>query len=128
MRGGLRRRISSWILAVVAFGEPRAETIGQASGRALSLRLNVHATLVTEMQAQQQGNPQGPTTAEDDWNITVERGGKISWNYLPTARTRRGAQTGVKITGTSALDQASRTANSDAMWQFSDGQLTFLRS
>jgi hypothetical protein len=143
MRGGLITHISSWMLgfaamlgtaasAAPASGEPGAEATDQIPPRTLPLRLlegvNIHATLVTEMLAQQGGNPQGPLTMEDDWNVTVEAGGKIKWNYGPTVRTRRGTQSGAKIASTSDLDKASRTANGDAMWQFSDGALTFLRS
>jgi hypothetical protein len=136
MRGGLITHISGCMLGIAAFvapasGEPGAAT-DQVPMRALPLwqleGVNIHAMLVTEMLAQQGGNPQGLLTMEDDWNVTVEAGGKISWNYGPTIRTRRGAQRGTKIASTSDLDQASHTANGDAMWQFSDGALTFLRS
>ena len=137
MRGGLITHISCWMLGIAAFvapvsGEPGAEAPDQGSRPALSLRqlegANIHATLVTEMLAQQEGGPQGPATTEDDWNITVEPGGKISWSYRPTIRTRRGTQRGAKIANTSALDEAWQTANGAAIWQFSDAELSFVRS
>ena len=137
MRGCLSTHICSWMLGMVMFvapasGKPGAGVPDPGSRPALSLRqlegANIHATLVTEMLAQQGSGPQGPATTEDDWNVTVEAGGKISWNYGPTIRTRRSAQKGTKIASTSDLDQASHAANGDAMWQFSDGALTFLRS
>jgi hypothetical protein len=133
MRRGLRRHILSWMLAIVpfaapAFGEPGAKTPGQAPS-ALSLQgVTIHATLVTEMLAQQQGNPQGLATTEDDWNVTVEPGGKISWSYRPTIRTGRGTQRGEKTANTSNLDEAWQTANGAAIWQFSDTELSFVRS
>ena len=106
MRGGLITHISCWMLGIAAFvapvsGEPGAEAPDQGPRPALSLRqfegANIHATLVTEMLAQQEGGPQGPVTTEDDWNLTVEPGGKINWSYRPTTRTRRGTQEGEKI-------------------------------
>jgi hypothetical protein len=137
MRSGLRRHISSWMLAMFplaapAFSEPAPGAPVEGSRRAIPLQrlegVNIHAKLVTEMLAQQSDGPQGPSTLEDDWNVTVDPGGKIRWSYQSTARSRRGTQTGVKIANTSALDQALHTANGDAMWQSSDGELTFLRS
>jgi hypothetical protein len=137
MRGGLITHISCWMLGIAAFvapvsGEPGAEAPDQGSRPALSLRqfegANIHATLVTEMLAQQEGGPRGPVTTEDDWNLTVEPGGKISWSYRPTTRTRRGTQGGEKIAKTSALDEAWQTADGAAIWQFSDAELNFVRS
>ena len=137
MRGGLITHISCWMLGIAAFvapasGEPGAGVPDQGSRRALSLRqfegTNIHVRLVTEMLAQQEGGPQGPATTEDDWNITVETGGKISWSYRPTISTRRGTQKGVKIANTSALDESWQTANGAAIWQFSDTELSFVRS
>jgi hypothetical protein len=120
------------VFVAPACGEPGAGVPDQGSRRALSLQqlvgANVHATLVTEMLAQQDGGPQGPATLQDDWNITVEPGGKISWTYRPTTSTQRGTQRGEKIANTSSLDEAWQTANGAAIWQFSDAELSFVRS
>jgi hypothetical protein len=137
MRGCFSTQICSWMLGMVVFvapasGEPGAGPPDQELRRALSVQqlegANIHATLVTEMLAQQEGGPQGPVTTEDDWNITVGPGGKISWSYRPTTSTRRGTQRGEKTANTSALDEAWQTANGAAIWQFSDAELSFVRS
>jgi hypothetical protein len=115
-----------------ASSKPSAGAPDLATRPALSLQqlegASIHANVVTEMLTQRGDGRQDPATLEDDWNLTVEPGGNISWSYVPTTRSGQGTQKGVKIANKSALDQASHTANGDAMWQFSDGELTFLQS
>ena len=131
MRVYVRTHICRWTLGVVMFvapasGEPRAGapllSLSQLEGA------HIHATLVTEMQAKQEGGSEGPATAELDWNVNFGPGGKIIWSYRPTIRARRGDQKGATISGTSGLDEAWPTENGDAMWQFNDGELIFVRS
>ena len=100
----------------------RTITIGDLEG------VKIHTKLVTEMLAQREGGQQGPVTTEADWNITVEPGAKISWSYKPTAHTRRGTRAGQQIASTSTLDEPWHTPNGEAIWQFTEGKLIFVRS
>jgi hypothetical protein len=87
----------------------------------------IHAKLATEMLARREGR-QAPVTQETDWQIYVEPEGKISFSFRPTTRTPRGTRAG-QIRATSAkLDEPWYTENGQAVWQFKDGELTFVRS
>jgi hypothetical protein len=87
----------------------------------------IHAKLVTEMLAQREGR-QGQVTQETDWQIYVEPEGKISFSFRPTSHTPRGTRAG-QIRATSAkLDEPWYTENGQAVWQFKDNELVFVRS
>jgi hypothetical protein len=88
----------------------------------------IRVKLITQMLAQREGGPQGPVTTEADWNIVVDPGAKVSWTYQPTSHTRRGTQVGQKIASTATLDEPWHTQNGEAIWQFNDGNLIFVRS
>jgi hypothetical protein len=87
----------------------------------------IHAKLVTEMLAQREGR-QGPATQEIDWQIYVEPEGRISFSYRPTTHTPRGTRAGQIRATTAKLDEPWYTENGQAVWQFTDGELTFVRS
>jgi len=114
------------VLIAPAMGEQRAGvpflSFSQLEGA------HIHATLVTEIQTKQATGLEGPATAEIEWNVAFGSGGKITWSYWPVIRTGRGDQKGATIAGTSGLDEAWHTENGDAMWQFRDGELIFVRS
>ena len=88
---------------------------------------NIHTNLVTELQAAQGSGPEGPVTIEFDWNVSFLSGEKISWTYRPTTACG-GNQRGNASGSTSGLGETWQTTDGDAMWQFSDGDLTFVRS
>ena len=92
--------------------------------------VNIHATLVTKCsQTKQATGSEGLSNHGGSiGTLPFRTGGKISWNYQPVIRTGRGDQKGATIAGTSGLDEAWRTENGDAMWQFRDGELIFVRS
>jgi hypothetical protein len=89
---------------------------------------NIHTNLVSELQAKQGSGPEGPVTIEFDWNVSFLSGEKISWTYRPTIRARGANQRGNASGSTSGLGETWQTTDGDAMWQFSDGDLTFVRS
>jgi hypothetical protein len=107
---------------------PNQVTPGQGLTIADLEEAKIHVKLVTEMLAQREGGPQGPVTTEADWNIVVDPGAKVSWTYQPTSHTRRGIRVGQKIATTSTLDEPWHTPNGEAIWQFTDGNLIFVRS
>lgn len=88
----------------------------------------IHAKLVTEMLVQREGGPKVPITNEAEWNITVEPGATISWNYKQTARGPRGTQAGPRFTNSALLDEVFNTPNGEASWKFDEGKLMFVRS
>jgi len=87
----------------------------------------IHAKLVTDMLAKRQGR-QGPATQEGDWQIYLESDGRINFSYRPTTRTPRGTRTAPVLARSVKLDEPWPTQNGDAVWQFKDGDLTFVRS
>jgi hypothetical protein len=89
--------------------------------------LTIQIKLVNEMLVQR-GGPQFPVTSESDWKITVESGAKIGWSFQPTSHNPRGTQVGQKIATTATLDQSWYTPNGEAIWQFAEGTLLFVRS
>jgi hypothetical protein len=122
-------------LAVLACSETAARDDvpdQPASGQGLTIGdlegAKIHTKLITEMLTQREGGGQGPTTMEAEWNIGIEPGAKISWSYLPTSHTPRGTRTGQKIASTAKLDEPWYTPNGEAIWQFNDSKLTFVRS
>jgi hypothetical protein len=88
----------------------------------------IKVKLVTDMLVQREGGPQGPVTQDADWSITVEPGAKIGWSFQPTVHTRLGDRIGQKITTTATLDEPWYTPNGQAIWQFSESTLIFVRS
>jgi hypothetical protein len=87
----------------------------------------IHAKLVTDMQAQRQGR-QGPVTQEADWQINVQPEQMISFTFRATSRTLRGTKTSPVRARTVKLEEPWSTPDGEAVWQFKDGDLTFVRS
>lgn len=87
----------------------------------------IHAKLATEMLVQREGR-QGPTTQEVDWQIYMEPEGKISFSFRPTVHSPRGTRAGQIRATTAKLDEPWYTENGQAVWQFKDGELTFVRT
>jgi len=88
---------------------------------------NIHAKLVTEMLAQRNGR-QGQVTQEADWQISVLPEQKIKFSFRATAHTPRGTKSSPTRGTTVKLDEPWQTDNGEAVWQFKDGDLTFVRS
>jgi hypothetical protein len=87
----------------------------------------VHTKLVTEMLARRQGR-EGPVTQDADWQINVLPEQRISFSFRATAHTPRGTRAGPVRGTTVKLDEPWSTDNGEAVWQFKDGDLTFVRS
>jgi hypothetical protein len=100
---------------------PQAVTFSDLEGA------KIHAKLVTEMMTRREGR-QGPATQETDWQIYVEPGGRISFSFRPTTHTPRGTRAGQIRATTAKLDDPWYTENGQAVWQFKDGELTFVRT
>ena len=88
---------------------------------------NIHTKLVTEMLAQRNGR-QGQVTQEADWQINVLPEQSIKFSFRATAHTPRGTKMSPTRGTTIKLDQPWSTDNGEAVWQFKDGDLTFVRS
>ena len=71
---------------------------------------------------------QGPATQDTDWSITIGPEGKIDWSFQPTTHSRFGDRAGQKFTTAATLDKSWYTPNGEAIWQFADGTLVFVRS
>jgi hypothetical protein len=87
----------------------------------------IHAKLGTEMLAQRQGR-QFPVTQDADWQINVQPEQMIDFTFRATARTPRGTRVSPVAGKTIKLDEPWSTENGEAVWQFKDGDLTFVRS
>jgi hypothetical protein len=87
----------------------------------------IHTKLVTEMLAQRQGK-QGPVTQDADWQINVQPEQRINFTFRVTAHTVRGTRAAPERGATVKLDEPWSTDNGEAVWQFKDGNLTFVRS
>ena len=88
---------------------------------------NIHSKLVTEMLAQRNGR-QGQVTQEADWQINVLPEQRIKFSFRATAHTPRGTKSSPPRGTTVKLDEPWPTDNGEAVWQFKDGDLTFVRS
>jgi hypothetical protein len=88
----------------------------------------IHAKQVTEMLRQRQGGRQGLVTQEADWQINVQPEQRISFSSRVTAHTPRGTRVAPVRERTVKLDEPWSTDNGEAVWQFKDGDLTFVRS
>ncbi|HZV06617.1 MAG TPA: hypothetical protein VE999_16165 [Gemmataceae bacterium] len=82
---------------------------------------------MTEMLAQRNGR-QGQVTQEADWQINVLPEQSIKFSFRATAHTPRGTKSSPTRGTTVKLDQPWSTDNGEAVWQFKDGDLTFVRS
>lgn len=132
-------RISSSLLAMAMFvgaaygqgGEKANVTPPTPSSQAVTLGdlegAKIHTKLVTEMLAQRQGR-QGQVTQEVDWQINVLPEQRISFTFRATAHTPRGTRVAPVRGTTVKLDEPWSTDNGEAVWQFKDGDLTFMRS
>jgi hypothetical protein len=87
----------------------------------------IHAKLVTEMLVQRQGR-QFPVTQDADWQINVQPEQRIDFSFRATAHTPRGTRVAPVRGRTVKLDEPWSTDNGEAVWQFKDGDLTFVRS
>jgi hypothetical protein len=87
----------------------------------------IHAKLVTEMLVQRQGR-QFPVTQDADWQINVQPEQRIDFTFRATAHTPRGTRVSPVRGRTAKLDEPWSTDNGEAVWQFKDGDLTFVRS
>jgi len=112
-------------------GAQEGATDPKSSPQAVTLKdlesVRIHAKLVTEMLTQREGR-QGPATQETDWQIYMEPEGRVSFSFRPTTRTARGTRAGQIRATTAKLDEPWYTENGQAVWQFKDGELTFVRS
>ena len=89
--------------------------------------ISIHTKLVTEMLAQRNGR-QGQVTQEADWQISVLPEQRIKFSFRATAHTPRGTKSSPTRGTTVKLDEPWQTDNGEAVWQFKDGDLTFVRS
>ena len=87
----------------------------------------IDAKFVSE-QVVQRGGLESPVTVEEDWSIRIEVRGKIAWDYRPTSHTVTGPRTGRTNSFRASVGVAWDTGTGQAIWQFSDGKLTFIRS
>ena len=89
----------------------------------------IQIKLVNEMLMQREGVAvQFTVTSDSDWNITVEPGAKIGFDFKPTSHTPRGTRVGQKVATSATLDQPWYTPNGEATWQFTESTLIFVRS
>ena len=112
-------------------GAQEGATDPKSSPQAVTLKdlesVRIHAKLVTEMLTQREGR-QGPATQETDWQIYMEPEGRISFSFRPTTRTARGTRAAPIRATTVKLGEPWSTDNGEAVWQFKDGELDFVRS
>lgn len=87
----------------------------------------IHTKLVNEMLVQRQGW-QGPITQDSDWQIEVRPEQTINFEFRLTAHMPRGTREAPVRGMTVKLDEPWSTDNGEAVWQFRDGELTFMRS
>ena len=80
------------------------------------------------MLAERQGR-RGPATQEIDWQIYLEPDGRINFGRRATTITSRGIRGSQLRVSTHKLDEPwSIWDNGKAVWQFKDGDLTFISS
>jgi hypothetical protein len=112
-------------------GEKAVVTPPMPSSQAVTLAdiegAKIHTKLVTEMLVQRQGR-QGQRTQEVDWQINVLPEQGISFTFQATSHTPRGTRTSPVRERTVKLDEPWSTDNGEAVWQFKDGDLIFVRS
>ena len=138
--GASSRRFGHCLWAMLALASPaygedaaRESTPNQLSaGQSLTISdlegAKIQVKLITEMLMQVRDGPRFPQTGQSDWNITVEPGTKISWSFQQTSHTPRGTNVGQKGTHSALLDQPWNTVDGEAIWQFTEGTLIFVRS
>ena len=132
-------RICGSILAMAMFvgpafgqgGEQADVTAPTKSGQKVTLTdlagVKIHTKLVTEMMVRRQGR-QFPASQEVERQIYMELDGRITFSSLVTAHSPRGTRA-TPVRGTTVkLDEPWFTENGEAVWQFKDGDLTFVRS
>jgi hypothetical protein len=112
-------------------GEKANVTPAMPSSQAVTLSdfegAKIHTKVVTEILAQRQGR-QGQVTQEVDWQINVLPEQRISFTFHVTAQGPRGTKASPVRGRTIKLDEPWPTDNGEAVWQFKDGDLTFVRS
>jgi hypothetical protein len=135
----LTSRIPRWMLGIIVLvasscgegGAQESATNPKSSPQTVTLTdlegAKIHANLVTEMLAQREGR-QSLATQEIDWQIYVESEGRINFSFRPTTRTPRGTRAAPIRATTVKLGEPWSTDNGEAVWQFNDGELTFVRS
>ena len=103
--------------------QPPAQALTFATLDGVKITIKV----VTEMLLQREGF-QGPATQDTDWSITIGPEGKIDWTFQPTTHSRVGDRAGQKFSTAATLAVPWHTPNGEAIWQFTDGALVFVRS
>jgi hypothetical protein len=113
-----------------ATGENTPNQLAPGQGLAFSdlEGAKIQIKLATEMLVQREGGPKVPITSQADWNVTVESEAKIGWSFQPTVHSPRGDQVGQKIASTATLDKPWYTPNGEAIWQYTEATLIFVRS
>jgi len=124
--------VAMGMLVGSAYGHEQANVASAVpSSQAVALTdlegTKIHTKLVTEMLAQRQGR-EGPVTQEVSWDINVLPEQRISFSFRATGHTQRGTRASPARGTTVKLDQPWSTDNGEAVWQFKDGDLTFVRS
>ena len=132
-------RICSSILTMAVFagsafgqaGEQADVTAPTKSSQTVTLTeiagAKIHTKLVTEMMVRRQGR-QFPASQEVERQIYMELDGRITSSSRVTAHSPRGTRTTPVRATTVKLDEPWFTENGEAVWQFKDGDLTFVRS
>jgi hypothetical protein len=110
------------VLPGSAAAEPLAEA--ELEGIALQAEISMDQTV------RRQGRT-GSANVTQRWKLTVEPDRTVSFTMDATARTPRGTRKADPARGVFTLDeprQVRSRGGGEALWKFSDGKLTFLRT
>lgn len=86
---------------------------------------------ITREQVIRRENWQGPIQARIDWRVSIDPGGIIEMSTTSTVRGPRGERTGKPLGGIMRLarpQQVYGLGGGEAVWEFQDGSLTFIRT
>jgi hypothetical protein len=87
----------------------------------------IQVKFVTEILAERQGR-RGTGIQEVDWQIYLEPDGRINFGFRASTRTPRGTRAAPLRVAIQKLDDPWSMDNGEAIFQFKDGDLTFVRS